>query len=69
MGELLLYICRKTGLFTRYAFYFMIGRKKTLRHLDRRQRDPVEFTQRGINTFIGIAIYLVVMALMAEYRI
>lgn len=69
MVELMLYICRKTGLFVRYVFYFLIGRRKTLKHLDRRQRDPVEFTQRGINTFIGIVMYMTILALMVEYRI
>lgn len=56
--DILGYVFRKLGLFSRYIFYLLIGRRKTFKYLDRRQRDSVEFTQRGINAFIGFLIFL-----------
>lgn len=52
--DILGYIFRKVGLFSRYIFYMLIGKKQSLKRLDRRQRDPVSFTQRGINISIGV---------------
>lgn len=64
--DILRYICRKLGLFTRYLFFLAIGQKETLKYLDRRQRDPVDFTQRGINTFIGIIEIVIIIALLTK---
>lgn len=59
------YTFRKLGLFSRYIFYLLIGKKKTLKQLDRIQRDPVNFTQRGINTFLGFVEVIIFIVLLA----
>lgn len=58
------YVFRKSGLFTCYLFFLLIGQKKSLKYLDRTQRDPVLFTQRGINITIGAIEFLILIILV-----
>lgn len=61
------WIFRKTGLFFRYAVYYIIGEKKTLKYLDRIQWKPNWFSQRGINTFIGAVIIITIITLLFKF--
>lgn len=59
--EILFYIFRKIGMLTRYIFFLLIGRKKTLAYIDREQEEIVNFTQRGINVVVGIGVVIAVI--------
>lgn len=59
--EILFYIFRKIGMLTRYIFFLLIGKKKTLAYIDREQEEIVNFTQRGINVVVGIGVVVAVI--------
>lgn len=59
--EIIFYIFRKIGMLTRYVFFWLIGRKKTLAYIDREQEEIVNFTQRGINVVVGIGVVVAVI--------